>query len=159
MIFWQSPHARESGHTAEEWSIEPASHTCTSSGHESRVAVSRVFSWQDVLVAYCRAFGLQEVDVNNNNPRNGLLLTKKIEEAFDVKHVCFLYNPISQQLIFKVLNPDLMNVKIHPYYGETFATILSVLKRRACIWDAITSVRGRGLFKTMQISSCLFSRL
>jgi hypothetical protein len=71
------------------------------------------------------AFGIDQAEINN--PRNGLLLAKKIEEAFDVKHVCFLYNPITQQFTFRVLNPALLHpnppIQIHPNYPDTFDTL------------------------------------
>jgi len=67
------------------------------------------------------AFGIDRTEINN--PRNGLLLAKKIEQAFDIKHLCFLYNPINQQLVFRVLNPALLPVQIHNNYPDTFAAL------------------------------------
>ena len=46
---------------------------------------------------------------NIDHVRNGLLLLGPIEEAFDRKDICFLYNSLSKQLVAKVLNPNLMN--------------------------------------------------
>jgi hypothetical protein len=43
-----------------------------------------------------------------NNVRNGLLLLDPIEQAFDRKDICFLYNTLSNQLVSKVLNPNLL---------------------------------------------------
>ena len=41
-----------------------------------------------------------------DDPRNGLLLARRIEEAFDRKDVCFLYSPPKQQLTLYVVNMD-----------------------------------------------------
>jgi len=51
-------------------------------------------------------FALRASDINS--PRNGLLLFPLIEEVFDHKGACFLYNPFSKQLNYKILNPALM---------------------------------------------------
>jgi len=45
---------------------------------------------------------------NVDNVRNGLLLLEPIEQAFDRKDICFLYDAMSNQLVAKVLNPSLM---------------------------------------------------
>lgn len=50
-------------------------------------------------------FGLTVADCLS--PRNGLLMMKDIEMEFDIKGVCFLYDPLQQKLIFKVLDPNL----------------------------------------------------
>ena len=51
-----------------------------------------------------------------SNPRNGLLLDKNIEEAFDQKEICFFYNPFendkSRRLLLQVLNPALLNKRV-----------------------------------------------
>ncbi len=56
-------------------------------------------------------FGLAFSDLMS--PRNGLLMLEPIENAFDSKYLCFLYNPLggdnSQNFIVKVLNPGLMD--------------------------------------------------
>lgn len=46
---------------------------------------------------------------NVDDPRNGLLLLEPIKQAFDRKDICFLYNPLTNNLIAKVLNPELMD--------------------------------------------------
>jgi hypothetical protein len=43
-----------------------------------------------------------------DHPRNGLLLLEPIEQAFDRKDLCFLYNAITNQLVVKVLDPSLI---------------------------------------------------
>jgi len=50
-------------------------------------------------------FGLRREDLHS--PRNGLLLYEKIEEAFDVKKLCFLYDPFKRLLLLFVLDPAL----------------------------------------------------
>jgi len=66
------------------------------------------------------------------NPRNGLLLAKSIEVAFDKKEACFLYNPFDQKFYFCVLNPSLLPIRIYnpdpkiqdDYdYPDTFASL------------------------------------
>jgi hypothetical protein len=66
-------------------------------------------------------FGLRRED--SRDPRNGLLLLRDIELKFDVKEVCFVYNPLTQQFSIKVLNPALMTVVIANSNGKTFADI------------------------------------
>lgn len=56
--------------------------------------------------------GFKETEVDS--PRNGLLLLTEIENAFDRKDICFLYNPFSPnkffpgKFILRVLNPALL---------------------------------------------------
>lgn len=53
-------------------------------------------------------FGLQESDLSN--PRNGILMCKEIEHAFDTKRLCFLVDRINTgNLVLKVLDPALLN--------------------------------------------------
>ena len=75
---------------------------------KSKVIASHL--WKHAEAKRLPIIGLDETDVND--PRNGLLLAKSIVEAFDIKHVCFLYNPINQQFTFRVLNPDLLTKPI-----------------------------------------------
>lgn len=49
---------------------------------------------------------------NVDHVRNGLLLLEPIEQAFDRKDICFLYNSLSSQLVAKVLNPSLMTERM-----------------------------------------------
>jgi hypothetical protein len=65
-------------------------------------------------------YGLKRLDYRN--PRIGVLLVKSIEEAFDVKKVCFLYDPLQQSLHLKVLDPSLMTVAVY-VGGPTFAVV------------------------------------
>ena len=51
-------------------------------------------------------FGLEENDVNS--PRNGLFLTKGIEDAFDRQQVCFLYNILESKLVLWVADSNIM---------------------------------------------------
>lgn len=63
-------------------------------------------------------FGLGFSDLLS--PRNGLLMLEPIEDAFDIKYLCFLYNPLggenSQNFVVKVLNP---NIKDQVITGTT----------------------------------------
>lgn len=43
-----------------------------------------------------------------NNPRNGILMLEPIEQAFDQKEICFLYDSLTNELKVKVLNPLLV---------------------------------------------------
>mmetsp|Transcript_122662 Transcript_122662/g.392105 ORF Transcript_122662/g.392105 Transcript_122662/m.392105 type:complete len:376 (+) Transcript_122662:36-1163(+) len=55
-------------------------------------------------------FGLQEKDVNHE--RNGLLLAKSIEEAFDRKQLCFVYNFLNGKFIVSVLDDSIKETKV-----------------------------------------------
>mmetsp|Transcript_4235 Transcript_4235/g.8867 ORF Transcript_4235/g.8867 Transcript_4235/m.8867 type:complete len:470 (+) Transcript_4235:423-1832(+) len=55
-------------------------------------------------------FGLSSEDINN--ARNGLFLTKGIEDAFDKQQVCFLYNVLESRLVLWVADSSLMSEKI-----------------------------------------------
>ncbi|CAB9531649.1 expressed unknown protein [Seminavis robusta] len=50
-------------------------------------------------------FGLRTEDVNS--PRNGLFLTKGIEDAFDNQQVCFLYNVLGTELVLWVADTSI----------------------------------------------------
>ena len=52
-----------------------------------------------------RDFGLQPKDVND--PQNSLILAKPVEEAFDFKRICFVYNGLTHKLVCRVLYPCL----------------------------------------------------
>lgn len=54
------------------------------------------------------AMHLYSLDQGINHARNGLLLLEPIEQAFDRKDICFLYNCLNHELTAKVLNPNLM---------------------------------------------------
>jgi len=55
-------------------------------------------------------FGLSDKDVNS--ARNGLFLTKGIEDAFDNQQVCFLYNKLTTQLFLWVADTKIRKHKI-----------------------------------------------
>eukprot|EP01118_Nematostelium_gracile_P005721 TRINITY_DN1817_c0_g2_i1.p1 TRINITY_DN1817_c0_g2~~TRINITY_DN1817_c0_g2_i1.p1 ORF type:complete len:440 (-),score=67.70 TRINITY_DN1817_c0_g2_i1:13-1332(-) len=78
------------------------------------------------------------------NPRNGILVLKTIEEAFDRGRCTFIYHPLQKQLLFKIIDPDLRNDKIfgntsfsefnekplhHPANRMPFLRVLSYLSR------------------------------
>jgi hypothetical protein len=71
-------------------------------------------------------FGLTGQD--STSPRNGLLMLKIIEERFDIKDVCFLYNPFLKKLTLKVLNPDIMDTVVVPS-AKTFRMLDGALLR------------------------------
>lgn len=48
-------------------------------------------------------FGLSSSAVSD--PRNGLLLAKFVEVAFDRQQLCFVYNPFTSQLVCRILDP------------------------------------------------------
>jgi len=56
-------------------------------------------------------FGLDKSDVSS--PRNGLLLAKPIENAFDSKQVCFCYDPFNKKLKLEVLDPSIMEAVVY----------------------------------------------
>lgn len=51
--------------------------------------------------------GLDDEDVHNM--RNGILVHEQIEMGFDKKDLCFVYNPLTQSTLCKVLSPALLN--------------------------------------------------
>lgn len=58
-------------------------------------------------------FGLQENDLSN--PRNGILMCKEIEQAFDTKRLCFLVDRLNtNNLVLKVLDPLLLDPATSP---------------------------------------------
>jgi len=69
-------------------------------------------------------FGLSVTDLNN--ARNGILILKDIEDAFDKKQVCILYQPFGEVatrvFLIKVLDPGIMGNTITGT-SKTFADI------------------------------------
>ena len=64
-----------------------------------------------------KEFGLEPRDLSN--PRNGILMCNGIEQAFDVKKLCFLINRItSENLFVKVLDPALLDLALSPIVCE-----------------------------------------
>lgn len=57
-----------------------------------------------------------------NHPRNGILMLKDIEVAFDTKQLCFLYNPFEGIMSVKVLNPNILQKTISST-DKTFSDI------------------------------------
>jgi len=63
-------------------------------------------------------FGLHERDINSN--RNGMLLCKDIEKAFDLKRICFLVHRLHQEdLYVRVLDPSLSDPATSPIINGT----------------------------------------
>ncbi|CAF3007197.1 unnamed protein product [Rotaria sp. Silwood2] len=58
-------------------------------------------------------FGLRFSDLNSY--RNGLLMYTSIEQAFDRKELCFIYNPFQGELVLKIL---------HKGYGGIMETMV-----------------------------------
>lgn len=50
--------------------------------------------------------------VSVNHPKNGMFLVKAIEEAFDRRQVCFICDPFTRSIAFKVLNPKLKEQQV-----------------------------------------------
>ena len=49
-----------------------------------------------------------------NHVRNGLLLCRSIEDAYDRQRVCFIYNPLDAKFYFRVLDPQLRERPAEP---------------------------------------------
>ena len=69
------------------------------------------------LVKHCKPelmtlYDLPQDDIDS--PRNGILILKELELAFDHKTVCFLRNPMTGALVLRVLDPSLVGKRIHP---------------------------------------------
>lgn len=59
--------------------------------------------------------GLDKFNLTINdtyNARNGILMLKDIEKAFDTKRLCFIYDPFQKKFIVRVLDPDIINTVI-----------------------------------------------
>ncbi|KAK5664390.1 hypothetical protein QVD99_000030 [Batrachochytrium dendrobatidis] len=66
-----------------------------------------------------------------DNPRNGLLMFKPFEFAFDNSHICFLYDSDTKQFKLKILNPLLKPITIKEYIkSEKEINENSLLKSR-----------------------------
>lgn len=55
-------------------------------------------------------FGLNPENVND--PKNGMFLTKGLEDAFDRQQICFLYNLLHNQLVLWVADQTIMDKQI-----------------------------------------------
>ena len=66
------------------------------------------------------AFGLEESDLGS--PRNGLLVAEAIEQAFDIKRLCLLWDPLGRRIVLHVLDPTLKAESVVPG-GERFANV------------------------------------
>lgn len=67
-------------------------------------------------------FGLREDDLSN--PRNGMLMCREIEQAFDTKRLCFLVDRInSGNLVLKVLDPVLVSPFTSPLIIASHSTL------------------------------------
>jgi hypothetical protein len=76
----------------------------------------------------CSAGGddLQEFNLQKNDlwsARNGLLLCERLQQAFDEKHACFVYDSFKQQLFLRVLNPYIMDEYVTPSTSLRFRDI------------------------------------
>ena len=69
-------------------------------------------------------YGLLPSDIDN--PRNGVLILKAIEESFDRLDACFLFNRLSGKISFKVLRPELMDSRIHPSSNTELRTFSDI---------------------------------
>jgi hypothetical protein len=80
----------------------------------------RVYNYADIapahLIKHCTDgmtlpyFGIDDTEIDN--PRNGMLMYRPIEQAFDRKQLCFIYNPFNQAFVVKVLKPDLLREEL-----------------------------------------------
>ena len=68
-------------------------------------------------------FGIPEANIDNE--RNGLLLGKGLEDAFDHLQVCFLYDFLHKKLVLHVANrsPEFLKKKVYPSTSLTFEEI------------------------------------
>ena len=72
------------------------------------------------------AVGLQKFGLtvqDSISPRNSLLMVKIIEEKFDIKHVCFLYDRFNRKIQLKAMNPAIMDVLVTPS-NRTFRELM-----------------------------------
>ncbi len=109
-------------------------------------------------------FGLQPEDVDS--PRNGLVLAKAIGEAFDPLEVCFLYNFLTREIVFHIVDP-LMDKLVYPStthrFHELEGAILQVPQRRLpfrrlLAWHAIWALHKHGALEVDDPDSDLTSK-
>jgi hypothetical protein len=90
------------------------------------------------------AFGLRAENVDS--PRNGLLLARGIEQAFDKQQVCFLYDMFKKEIFLHVIDQSLNDQLVHPSTTRRFRDVdNAVLQcppdclpyRRLLAWHAI----------------------
>lgn len=97
------------------------------------MVLNRAYDRQHVIAShiwkYCtrgkglNEFGLKATDINN--PRNGLLVAEGIEKAFDIKQLCFLWDPLQTCFKLVVLDPSLLNQLVVPSTTQKFQDIQS----------------------------------
>ena len=81
-----------------------------------------------------------------DGPRNGLLLAKPIEKAFDRKDVCFLYSPPKQQLTLYVVNMDGTTVtRPNPLRTTTVAQVKGWKRDQKKLAPTFEDLHGRPL--------------
>jgi len=68
-----------------------------------------------------------------DHPKNGMFLLKAIESAFDRRQVCFICDPFTRSITFKVLDPDLTR-KRQPV-GSTTQVFEDMDGKRECFND------------------------
>jgi len=102
-------------------------------------------------------FGLQKTDIHNN--RNGLLLCKGIEEAFDRKQVCFIYDFLHNKLMFFVADQTLLDRYVFPSKTVKFSDVDglplmcgpdSMPYRRLLSWHAYLTLEKYGWAEKFQ---------
>lgn len=98
-----------------------------------------------------RGRGLEQFNLDRddlNDPRNGLLLAKPIEDAFDSKRLCFIWHNDGQCFKLHLLDPLLAATEASRQLGRTFGSLQgSVLQcppgkrpwRRLLQWHAYCS--------------------
>ena len=94
-------------------------------------------------------FGLRVDDINS--PRNGLFLTKGLEEAFDRQQVCFLYNLLRGEFVLWVVDTTISDKTIQgsdKTFGDVHGWPLACPPncapfRRLLSWHARLSLRQR----------------
>ena len=89
---------------------------------EAHDTIAAVHIWKaSTRGKYLDEFGLEEK--NLNNPRNGLFLTKGIEDAFDHQQICFLYNILQSKLVLWVADSNIMGQTIEGSTTRTFSDV------------------------------------
>mmetsp|Transcript_33242 Transcript_33242/g.68616 ORF Transcript_33242/g.68616 Transcript_33242/m.68616 type:complete len:232 (+) Transcript_33242:3-698(+) len=66
-----------------------------------------------------------------DHPKNGMFLLKAIELAFDRRQVCFICDPFTRSITFKVLDPDLKGQPV----GSTTQVFEDLDGKRKCFND------------------------
>ena len=102
-------------------------HCAADDGRVKCMVTGRAYSRDEVRASHIGGnLGLFGLPGNIDHPRNGMLPLEPIEQAFDRKDVCILYDPVTRQLTMKVLDPLIRESEMTSEEGKTYGTYGSI---------------------------------